>query len=442
MSDIGYKPPPQALEAEKAVLGCALFDDSACRWVASNLVPEAFYLESHRAIFGAIRDSFKDHGAADLTLVHQRLVHVGQSGEAGGKEYLKEVLGTVASSNFTEHYGKLVLRAYYDRQVLRESDRLKSEDTREDALDRIGRIFRARDLLESRGVVMLADSVARVLRRMDEGPVDLMGTGFAAIDQVLRGSEAGDLVTVGARTGVGKTAYLVCQAMNLAQRNKRVAIFSGEMGPDQVTRRALAARARVEHWRVRAQVFGEGDAARLVRAAESLHQLPISYCGLPSPRLQDIRATCDATRADVAVVDYLTRCTLPQAESMRVSVNMFMKGLKNFARETRRVVYLAAQINRLTDKSPDSPPTLSDLKESGAIEEESDAVLLLHIARENRHRDQPIPLQVMVAKNRHGKTGISEVVFDRRYMEVRDAISGELGGAEENFGGHQESLGV
>lgn len=418
---------PCSLEAEKAVLGSALIETPACRWAIQYLVPEAFYQERNRLVFESLRRVFQAQDSADMVLVGEDLRRAGKIGDIGGSSYLAECQSTVATAAHVEHYGKLVLRAYYDRQVIREAERLKSEDDREDALDKIGRIFRARDLLDSRGVVGLKDSIGRVLDQLGSGPVEMTGTGFSGLDEVLGGSEAGDLLTVGARTGVGKTAFLVCMALNLAKSGKRVAFFAGEMGPDQVTKRALAAKSQVEHWRIRTRRLDLEAARKVQKAAEELVPLEVFYCGLPSPRLQDIKATCDACRADIAVVDYLTRCTLPQAESMRIGVNRFMVGLKNFARETNRIVYLAAQVNRLTDKSPDSPPTLSDLKESGAIEEESDAVLLMHMDREYRHQDGPVPLKLAVAKNRHGRTGACEVTFDRRYMEVSDGNSAGAG---------------
>lgn len=413
---------PHALDAERGVLSAAMTTTAACRWMLQHLTPPAFYSTTHRLVFQAIRTVFDARGTADVVLVGQQMRHTDTYAEAGGIEFFRELMNSMGSDTLVEHYGKLVLRTYYDRQVIAEAQTLKDEAGREDVLARIGQLFRARDLLEARGVVSLGESLGRVVDALNAGPADMMKTGYHALDQLLGGSEAGDLLTVGARTGVGKTAMLTCLAMRLAEAGKRVTFFAGEMGPDQVTKRALAARAQVDHWRVRTRKIGQPEAQRLLRAAEGMQDLPITYCSLPSPRLQDIMATCDAARADVAVIDYLTRCTLPPAENMRVSVNRFMVGLKNFARETGRIVFLAAQINRLTDKAPDGPPTLSDLKESGAIEEESDGVILLHVNRDDRHLDQPVALRLAVAKNRHGRTGACELTFDRRYMEVRDSV--------------------
>ena len=413
--------PPQAIDAERALLGSALISKEACRWMLDHLADGAFYREAHEIVFKSIRGVFESMGDADIVLVAEDLKKSGKLGDVGGVMFLKELQDGVASHSHVEHYGRLVLTAHFDRLIIRESSKFSDEDKRDEALRTISQICRARDLLESKGVISIGDSLDRVIARLKEGPVKLSGTEFDPIDKIIKGSESGDLVTVGARTGVGKTALLVSLALRLARFGKRVAFFAGEMAPDQVTKRALANWSHVEHWRIRSGNIENGTMQGIEKAAGEMSGLPIFYCGLPSPRLQDIKAMCDACRSDVVIVDYLTRCTLPKAENLRIQVGHFMVGIKNFARETGRIVYLAAQINRLADKAEDGVPTLSDLKESSSIEEESDAVLLLHVFKNDRAIDGPVTLNIGIAKNRHGMTGSCSLVFDKRFMEVEDA---------------------
>lgn len=420
---------PQALEAERALLGSMLIEAAACRWALDRIANSAFYHDRNRTVFSAIKSVFESEGAVDLVLVSEWLREKGLAAEAGWAQYLFELTKSVSTASHVEHYGKAVLRTHFDRLLIREATLLAQEDKRDAALQRISQICRAKDLLDSKGLITLADSLDKVIASLSGGPVQKLYLGFKELDWLTGGHEPGHLVTVGARTGVGKTAFCLAATLNLAQAGKGVSFFAGEMEPDQVTLRALASKTKIEHWRLRDRRLSESEEVPRVREqADSMRSLPVSYCRLPSPRLRDIRSTTDAARADVTVVDYLTRCTLPEGESMRVSVSRFMVGLKNFARDTNRLVILAAQINRRVDGNPDTPPNLSDLKESGTIEEESDCVVLLHIPKDQRHAEGAVPLSCFVAKNRHGRTGTCELVFDRRYMEVRDGDKERMGG--------------
>ena len=412
--------PPSSLEAEKALLGSALCSAEACRWMLARLVDGAFYSESHRVIFREIEKLFNDHGAVDAVLLIDSLRKSLNLGKVGGAKYVLDLTHFVSTADYVEHYGRIVLRAHFDRLIIKESAKLSDEEQREQAMAAISQICRARDLLDARGMITIEESVDSVLSHISDGPVKMINTGFATLDEKTKGSEPGDLITLGGRTGHGKTAFLISLGLNLARSGLRVAMFPGEMAPDQVTKRALSSVSGVEHWRVRGGNLDQFTIKKIKDSAPAISRLQIAYADDPSPTLGDIKSFADAYRADVVIVDYLTRCSLPEGESMRVSVNKFMVGLKNFARETNRLVFLAAQINRQTDKGGDVPPYLSDLKESGAIEEESDMVLLLHIAKDDKDKNGTITLNVAVAKNRHGETGVRKLAFNRVTMSVFD----------------------
>lgn len=433
-------PPPQTLEAEKAVLGSMLIEPDACSWALAHLTADVFYEPRNGLVFRAVEAVYQRDRAADLTLVLEELRKNKTVGEVGGSAYLSDLLASVSTAAYVEHYGKLVLRAHFDRLIEKRATRLQYEDERDGVIDEIARICRARDLLEAKGLITMGETVDRVLAAMKQGPAEKVMTGFPELDRVIGGAEPGHLVTVGARTGVGKTAFCLTLMVNMARAGKNVAFFAGEMEPEQITLRALSADSKIEHWRLRDRRVSHAEGQALERQADMMRNLPISYCRIPSPRLQDIRATADAARAEVVIVDYLTRCSLPAGENMRVRVSQFMIGLKNFARETGRVVILAAQINRRVDGNSETPPNLSDLKESATIEEESDVVLLLHIPTEQRHASGPVQLMVAAAKNRHGKTGSCELSFDRRFLEIRDTGSQQGVGAAPT--GNQIEMGV
>lgn len=414
--------PPQALYAEQATLGAALITKEAARWVCANMSAKVFYTDRHRWVFEAIETTAAEGLDVDIVTVAERLSHDGVLGDVGGPQYLQECQFLVGSAYNVEHYGKLVLRADMEREILKASLMVRDEMKRDEALERIAVVCRARDMLDAKGGLSMADAMNRVLDELEKGPAKMIRLGLSNIDRLTGGSKPGDLVTVGARTGTGKTAFLLSVALNMAREGRRVAFCAGEMAGEQVGMRALSAVSGVHHWKIREVKMNASEQRAVAKAASQLSELPISFCTVPSPSLRDIRSFADSVGAEVVFVDYLTRCSMPHAESMRVSVNRFMVGLKNFARETSRFVVLAAQINRATDRV-DVPPKLADLKESGAIEEESDGVILLHVGAEAKLADGKVPLQAAVAKNRHGKVGAVDLLFDKDVMRIHGDLS-------------------
>ena len=411
--------PPQSPEAERAVLGSAMISEDASRWLSENLTAEMFYQDQHKAIFKAIQSVMENGGTVDIITLVESLRSSNKLGEVGGIEVLKVCPDSVAHASHVAHYGRIVKLSFLERRLLKAMTKAKDPMQREEALGEVYEICRERDMLAHRGGITMGDALHLVVDGIDKGPADIMKTGIVQLDKVFGGMEGGDLLTLGARTGAGKTATLLSMAVNIAKSGKRVAFFAGEMGGEQVAKRALSQESCIDHWKLRERRLNKDDLRSILEASGRLSKLPIFFCTIPSPSIKDIMAFSASTKADCVIVDYLTRCRLPQAESMRLQVSHFMVALKNFARETEKRVLLAAQINRATDKS-DSPPKLSDLRESGAIEEESDVVVLLYLNEEARYSDGPVTLSMAVAKNRHGRVGSVDVPFNKPIMLVGD----------------------
>lgn len=414
--------PPSSPDAEKAVLGSALITTEAARWVREHITPDALYVDRHRHILAAITETMAAGMDADIVTVAEWLRHHGLIGDIGGPQYLQECQMSVGSAASVEHYGRIVRTLYIERLILRDSIYLRDPEKRDAAMASLAAHYRDRDMLEARGGMSLKEGLNRVLDSIDQGPAELMYLGLPGLDRVIGGMEGGDLLTLGARTGSGKTATLLSAALNIVKRGTPVAYFAGEMGGEQVTKRALASESGVPQWVLRERKIRKEQLAAIQAAASRLADLPLFFCTIPSPSLKDIAAFSDNHRAEVVIVDYLTRCDLPRAESMRISVTKFMVGLKNFARDTDRRVLLAAQINRATDRV-EAPPKLADLRESGAIEDESDQVVLLYMTPEAKLADGTVPIQAAVAKNRHGKIGAADLVFQKDTARVHGDIS-------------------
>lgn len=421
--------PPMALVAEEACLGSALIEAPAARWLFQATTEAVFYKTIHRIIYKAMKVVFERDEVIDPTLIIEELRKTGDLGEVGGPTYVVGLTKKVSTAAHVKHYGNLVLRAYYDRELWRASHLLREEDKRDEAIDKITRIVRAKDLTYARGGISIKEAAHQVvddIQDAEENPVDLIKIGLPAIDFVTGGHENGDLVVWGARPRVGKTAVLLTIAMNMARNlGKTIAYFAGEMTGKQVVRRAIASESGIFHSRLRARNIRKDQWATLTAAAAKLSELPIQFCTIPSPSLRDIAAFSDAVRADIVIVDYLTRCTLPDAETERVRVNHFMRGLKNLGRETDRLIHLGAQLNRQMDKIEDKRPNLSDLKESGAIEEEADVVILMHCTKANVESNETVPVECAVAKNRNGMCGGADILFDKKLMRITAPHEGE-----------------
>lgn len=424
--------PPSNPEAERAIIASAIISPEAARWAVEHLSSRDFYSDKNSAAFDAIVSLLAEGIDPDIVAMADRLRKAGKFGDMGGMDYFKAVMSSVATADHIKHYADIILRCACERDMIRhatalqEAVRADDSEARDAALDAIGKAAARRELVGSPAITSMSDAVHGVLDELEKGKTTTIATGLH-IDAKIDGLERGDLMTVGARTGVGKTALLLAIARNMAKAGLRVAYFAGEMTERQVAMRALSAESSIPHWRLRKRQI-RGDWTSINSAAGRLADLSIFFCSEPSPDIQAIRAFSDAAQADVIFVDYLTRCTMPRAENMRVGVNKFMQALKNMARSTGRVVILAAQINRMTDRLK-AEPVLADLKESGAIEEESDAVVLLSIVHDDEYKAQEaqgiipntVTIRADVAKNRHGQTGFTDLRFEREFVRVGDS---------------------
>jgi replicative DNA helicase len=415
--------PPHNLQAEMAVLGSALIADEAARWAVGNLEAKHFYREEHGFVLQAIRWLLTDEQPVDLVSVCGYLKKLGHLGDCGGPDAILAMQNSVAIAAHFEHYGREVLRYYYDREMmnigLRLSDLADSDDldSRDKLLQSLYDTAKSRDGLSGKTGMTMNEALHASIDDMEKGPADLVRTGIIQIDKIIGGIAPGDLFVIGARPGMGKTIMCLTFAMNMARDGKKVAFFSGEMEAAQLVKRAISSRSGVPHWKLREHRFQGNDMRLVLNAADQLKGLPLVFCDKPSPSLRDINSFSDANKADIVVIDYLTRCSLPHAESFRLSVNAFVKATKNMTRETGRRTILAAQINRASDKTPDKMPTLSDLSESGAIEQESDFVGLLYQETAEKNKDDSA-LQFIIAKGRGTGTGIATLPWHKPTLRI------------------------
>lgn len=427
------KLPPQNLEAEQSVLGAILIDKEAMHRVADFLVPKDFYKPSHERIYDAILRLYERREPIDTLSVTTKLKEDGVFKDIGGSTYLTELVNGVPTSSHVEHYAKLVK----EKRVLRDLINASAEVT-EAAFDTPEDIDQLLDSVEQRLFAISQHSHAprfaelknelqgayERIEKIHQGKGALRGltTGFPELDGCLSGLQKSDLVIIGARPSTGKTSLALDIARNVALKDKKaVGIFSLEMAKDQVVDRLIAAEARISLWRLRTGKLNDDVDFQLIQSAlDSLSKTKIFVDDTPSPNILQMRSTARRLQAehglDLLVVDYLQLIT-PRTKSDNVvsQITEISRGLKTLARELNIPVLALAQLSRAVEQRDQKIPRLSDLRDSGSIEQDSDVVLFIY-RKDKMQQDVAIEeintAEIIIAKHRNGPTGSVKLKFD------------------------------
>lgn len=427
------KLPPQNLEAEQSVLGALLIDKEAMHRVADILVPKDFYKPSHERIYDAILRLYERREPIDTLSVTTRLKEGGLFKDIGGSTYLTELVNSVPTSSHVEHYAKLVK----EKRVLRDLINASAEVT-EAAFDAPEDIDQLLDSVEQRlfaisqhshaqRFIGLKDELQGAYERIEkihQGKGALRGitTGFPDLDGYLSGLQKSDMIVIGARPSMGKTSLALDIARNVAlKEGKTVGIFSLEMAKDQVIDRFIAAEARVSLWRLRTGKLNDDADFQLIQAAlDSLSKVKVFVDDTPSPNILQMRSVARRLQAehglDLLIVDYLQLIT-PRTKSDNVvsQITEISRGLKTLARELNIPVLALSQLSRAVDQRDQKIPRLSDLRESGSIEQDSDVVLFIYRKDKDKQDtaiDEANMAEILIAKHRNGPTGSVRLKWD------------------------------
>lgn len=404
-------------EAEAATLGAMMIDEWAADQGAHLLRAEQFYSAANAAVFRALGSVRSRRGKSDVAIVLSELRRTGDSERHGIlASTLTAMVDLVLNVGRLPEYAREVRKAHLDREIT-SAISSASEEPKVEAIDRIRKLCVERESQDRAMLFRFSENLHDALDSLSKEPPSRIHTGFPSLDSRLHGLESGDLLTVGARTGYGKTAIMTKIALNLAKKKIPVLYFAGEMAELQLVQRVLPIESRVEAWKFRRRVL-KNEWSAVTEAASRLYELPFSICGFPSPSLQDIETATFSCGAAVIFVDYLQRCTLPKADSHRIRVSHFMVGLKNFLRDRGIVGVLGSQLNRQTDRHQSKAPVLADLQESASIEQESDQVILMWTPDEEQETNSGCELESIVAKNRHGPRGIVRLYFDKAHVDI------------------------
>lgn len=431
---------PYSLEAEQAVLGCILMDSDCYDRVSGILRgADCFYIPQHREIYSLISERKLLNQKVDALIVAEALKSSGAYDDAGARNYLAQLAAAVPSVANVESYAKIVNDKYYLRTLMAAAgEMLKSAAEEEMPADAImdaaeQRIYDIRQGTLKSGPVKLADIITNdvydnLQKLSDPALADEykgIPTGFSLLDKYMTGLNRSDLILIGARPAMGKTSFALNVARNVAvQAKKKVVFFSLEMGREQLAQRILSTEARVEGRKLRTGELSDDDWQRIAEATVNLSHAELYFDDTANITVPEMKSRIRKMRdVDCVVIDYLQLMTGSKRTESRVQeVSEITRSLKLMAKDLRIPVITCSQLSRSTEgRGKSHKPQLSDLRESGSIEQDADIVLMLY--RESYYdseKDETVVVdndkaEVIIAKNRHGSTGSVDLHWNGTY---------------------------
>jgi len=423
---------PFSLEAEQAVLGSVLIDPERFTDIATSISEQDFYLEDHRSIFSAMQQLYLTNRTIDAVTLMDTLVHNGVYTTEQSNSYVKSIIDSTPSATNVKDYAKIVR----DKSILRRLIDTCGEinDTAYAAQDEVStivdtaesKIFAIAQDKEQQGFSHVKDVLINVhehLRLLREDKESTKGTptGFSGVDKYLVGMNAGDLILVGARPGMGKTSFVMNIAVSAAHRTRKaVAVFSLEMSKEQLVSRMLSSEGSVDSYAIRSGDLNDEQYKRIAEASAHLAECDILIDDTTGISVTAMKAKLRRVKnLGLIVIDYLQLMQSDRRIDNRVQeVAEISRGLKLLAKELKVPLITCAQLSRAPESRNEKIPMLSDLRDSGAIEQDADVVMFLY--RPDYYKDQQENqniAEVIIAKNRHGSTGKVELAWLGQYTK-------------------------
>lgn len=439
MSDVMQNTPPQSIEAEQAVLGAIMIDADRLISASERLLPHDFYRVAHQRIFEAML-VLSDRGEAiDLVTVTAELSTLGVLEEIGGLAYLGELAEGVPTAANINYYVNVVDQKSTLRRLIRTANEIVTDGyERQNEVDVLLNEAERKILEVSQGkgsasFIPISDVLTSAYATIDKlhkqsGETTGIPTGFRDLDQVTAGFQRNDLIIVAARPSVGKTAFALNISQNVATRaDENVAIFSLEMGAEQLVMRMLCAEGNVDAQRLRTGQLEDEDWGKLSLAMSSLSQAGIYIDDTPGIRVNDIRAKCRRLKQEhglgMIMIDYLQliQGNGRSSDNRQQEVSEISRSLKSLARELEVPVIALSQLSRGVESRQDKRPMMSDIRESGAIEQDADIVAFLY--RDdyyNKETEDANTIEIIIAKQRNGPTGTVKLAFRKEFNKFVD----------------------
>jgi replicative DNA helicase len=425
--------PPQNNEAEQSVLGAVFLSKEALITAIEILRPEDFYKTAHQRIFKTMQDLYERGEPVDLVTVTAELQDHKLLDEVGGVTYLTEIARSVPTAANIEYYARIVEEKSLLRRLIRTATKIANDGySREDDVTQIladaeRYILEIAQNRNSGGFTPIRDVLLETYERIEflsqrRGDVTGIPSGYPDLDKMTSGFQRSDLIILAARPSVGKTAFALNVAQNVAARaGETVAIFSLEMAASQLVQRMICAEGNLDASRMRTGWLEEDDWQKLTMAIGTLAKAPIYIDDTPGITVQDIRAKCRRLQAEkglgLILIDYLQLIQgRGRGENRQQEVSEISRTLKGIARELNVPVIALSQLSRSVEQRQDKRPMMSDIRESGSIEQDADIVAFLY--RDDyydKETENKNVIEVIIAKQRNGPTGTVELAFLKEY---------------------------
>ena len=432
--------PPQNEEAEKAVLGAVMMDKDALMNVSDILKPQDFYKEANKEIFSVIMELYKNSEPIDILTVAEALKKRKSLDAAGGRAYLAMLTASVVSTTNVEQYAKIIEEKATLRSLIKASAETLEEgyaaeksvaEILEAAEQNVFAISqkRQRKNFSPLGEVLVKNINTIQMLTEKRGQLRGLTTGFKALDEVTSGLQKADLIILAARPSMGKTAFALNIASNAAKSGGKVLIFSLEMSEELLSERILSTEALVEIKKMREGTIDDEEWTKLSDAVVRLEKLDIMIDDTPGISALEIKNKCKRMKMekglDLVVIDYLQLMTFEgKSESRQLEISALTRYLKQLAREIDCPVIVLSQLSRAVEarKGDEKKPVLSDLRESGSIEQDADIVMFLY--REDYYKKEesmrPNECDVIIAKHRNGPTDTIVLTWVGKYTKFSD----------------------
>ncbi|GIO07827.1 replicative DNA helicase [Brevibacillus reuszeri] len=434
MSDLFLdRVPPQNKEAEQSVLGAVFLSKEALTTAIEILRPEDFYKTAHQRIFQTMVDLYEKGEPVDLVTVTADLSDHKLLEEVGGVTYITEIASSVPTAANIEYYAKIVEEKSLLRRLIHTATKIandgysREDDVTEIVADAEKYIMEIGQNRNSGGFQAIRDVLLETYERIEtlsqrRGDITGIPTGYTDLDKMTAGFQRSDLIILAARPSVGKTAFALNVAQNVAARaGETVAIFSLEMGATQLVQRMICAEGNLDASRMRSGALEEDDWQKLTMAIGTLAKAPIYIDDTPGVTVQDIRAKCRRLQAErglgMILIDYLQLIHgRGKGDNRQQEVSEISRTLKGIARELNVPVIALSQLSRGVEQRQDKRPMMSDIRESGSIEQDADIVAFLY--RDDyydKETENKNVIEVIIAKQRNGPTGTVELAFLKEF---------------------------
>ena len=447
--DRAIRVPPHSVEAEQAVLGGVLIDNDAWDRIAGILTSAHFYRNDHRTVFEAVSLLCDEGQPCDAVTVAERLDRSGQLESSGGLAYLAELAENTPSAANIVAYAQIVRERAVLRELIRISTEIADSAFRPQgrgALELLDDAERCIFEIAERGSagrresVAIKDVLSNVMERIDElsrreNPITGVPTGFSDLDQMTAGLQRGDLVIVAGRPSMGKTAFAMNIVEEAAIREKlSVIVFSMEMPAEQLTMRMLSSLGRIDQQKVRTGRLGHDDWPRLTSQVALLNDTNIFIVDDSALTPIDLHARCRRLKRehgiDLVVIDYLQLMYVPGTRENRATeISEISRSLKALAKELMVPVVACSQLNRRLEERQNKRPVMSDLRESGAIEQDADLILFIYrdevYDEESKDKGKA---EIIIGKQRNGPIGKVDLAFLGQYARFNDYTSVDYSG--------------